>query len=113
MVPVCKQDDDVPGVNDVLSPRSMLSANDLHALTAAHRAHKPLTLTRTLGDATVTVRTLPASEAWGVNYLVQIRVERGHRTDIQTFESVEALRRALCEMKDFPADSRSCGSGEG
>lgn len=56
----------------------------------------------------MTVRTLPASEAWGVSYLVQIRVERGHRTDIQTFESVEALRRALCEMKDFPADSRIC-----
>ena len=56
----------------------------------------------------MTVRTLPASEAWGASYLVQIRVERGHRTDIQTFESVEALRRALCEMKDFPADSRIC-----
>ena len=94
MVSVCKQDDDVPGANDVLSPRSMLSANDLHALSAAHRARKPLTLTRTLGDVTVTVRTLPASEAWGANYLVRIRVERGHRTDIQTFESVEALRMA-------------------
>ena len=56
----------------------------------------------------MTVRTLPAGEAWGESYLVQIRVERGHRTDIQTFESVEALRRALCEMKDFPADSRIC-----
>lgn len=74
---------------------TLISTNDLHALTAAHRAHKPLTLTRTLGDATVTARTLPATKAWGVDYLVQIRVERGHRTDIQTFESVEALRRAL------------------
>lgn len=73
---------------------TLISANDLHALSAAHRARKPLTLTRTLGDVTVTVRTLPASEAWGVNYLVQIRVERGHRTDIQTFESVDKLRRA-------------------
>lgn len=43
----------------------------------------------------MTVRTLPASEAWGVNYLVQIRVERGHRTDIQTFESVEELREGV------------------
>ena len=92
---------------------TLISANDLHALSAAHRARKPLALTRTLGDTAVTVRTLQASEAWGVSYLVQIRVERGHRTDIQTFESVEALRRALCEMKDFPADSRICGSGEG
>lgn len=73
---------------------TLISANDLHALSAAHRSRKPLTLTRTLQDATVTVRTLPASEAWGVNYLVQIRVERGRRTDIQTFESVEAIRRA-------------------
>ena len=70
MVPVCKQDDDVPGVNDVLSPRSMLSANDLHALSVAHRARKPLTLTRTLGDTTVTVSTLPASEAWGGQGLI-------------------------------------------
>ena len=92
---------------------TLISANDLHALSAAHRARKPMTLTRTLRDVTVTARTLQASEAWGESYLVQIRVERGHRTDIQTFESVEALRRALCEMKDFPADSRSCGSGEG
>lgn len=73
---------------------TLISENDLHALSAAHRAHKPLTLTRTLGDATVTARTLPASVAWDVSYLVQIRVERGHRTDIQTFESVEAIRRA-------------------
>lgn len=73
---------------------TLISANDLHALSAAHRAHKSLTLTRALGDITVTARTLPASVAWGVSYLVQIRVERGHRTDIQTFESVEALRMA-------------------
>lgn len=73
---------------------TLLSTNDLHALSAAHRARKPMTLTRTLGGSTVTARTLPASEAWGVSYLVQIRVERGHRTDIQTFESVEAIRRA-------------------
>ena len=70
---------------------TLISENDLNALSAAHRAHKPLTLTRTLGDVTVTVRTLPASEAWGVSYLVQIRVERGHRTDIQTFESVRQM----------------------
>lgn len=73
---------------------TLISANDLHTLSAAHRARKPMTLTRTLQDATVTVRTLPASEAWGVNYLVQIRVERGRRTDIQTFESVDKLRGA-------------------
>lgn len=73
---------------------TLISANDLHAISAAHRAHKPMTLTRTLRDVTVTARTLPASEAWGVSYLVQIRVERGHRTDIQTFESVDKLRRA-------------------
>ena len=70
---------------------TLISTNDLHALSAAHRARKPLTLTRTLGDVTVTVRTLPASEAWGVIYLVQIRVERGHRTDIQTFESARQM----------------------
>ena len=73
---------------------TLISANDFHALSAAHRARKPLTLTRTLGDTAVTARTLPASEAWGVSYLVQVRVERGHRTDIQTFESVDKLRRA-------------------
>ena len=73
----------------------LISANDLHALSAAHRARKPLTLTRTLGDAAVTVRTLPAGEAWGVSYLVQIMVERGHRTDIQTFESVDKMRESV------------------
>lgn len=92
---------------------TLISANDLHALSAAHRARKPLALTRTLRDVTVTARTLPASEAWGVSCLVQIRVEKWHRTDIQTFESVEQLRRFLCEMKDFPKGSRSCGSGGG
>ena len=70
---------------------TLLSANDLHALSAAHRARKPLALTRTLGDTAVTARTLPAGGAWGVSYLVQIRVERGHRTDIQTFESVRQM----------------------
>lgn len=94
MVSVCKQADNVSGEHDALS-QPTLSANDLHALSAAHRARKPLTLTRTLGDVTVTVRTLPASEAWGVSYLVQIRVERGHRTDIQTFESVDKMRESV------------------
>ncbi len=70
---------------------TLISANDLHALSAAHRARKPLTLTRTLGGSTVTARTIPAGVAWGVSYLVQIRVERGHRTDIQTFESVRQM----------------------
>ena len=74
---------------------TLISANDLHTLSAAHRARKPLTLTRTLGDAAVTARTLPASEAWGESYLVQIRVERGHRTDIQTFESVDKMRESV------------------
>ena len=70
---------------------TLISADDLNALTVAHRAHKPLTLTRSLGGIEVTVRTLPAREAWGVSYLVQVRVEREHRTDIQTFESVREM----------------------
>ena len=74
---------------------TLISANDLHTLSAAHRARKPLALTRALGDTAVTVRTLPASEAWGESYLVQIRVERGHRTDIQTFESVDKMRESV------------------
>ena len=70
VVSVCKQADNVSGEHDALS-QPTLSANDLHALSAAHRARKPMTLTRTLRDVTATVRTLPASEAWGGQGLLE------------------------------------------
>ena len=72
----------------------LLSMNDLDALSKALRRMEPVTLTRTLGDTEVTASVVPASKAWPVAMLVQIRVKTGRMEWVQHFESVEAMRGA-------------------
>ena len=74
---------------------TILSSNDLHTLTTAMRALKPITLRRTLDDATVTASVKPAAPVWGVPMVVQIRVERKGSMWVQSFGSVEEMREAM------------------
>ena len=73
----------------------LLSDKDLQALSAALQAHKSTTLTRTLGNQSVTVRTLKAAPVWGVDWLVQVRVQTARVEWVQTFVSVQQAREAI------------------
>ena len=69
----------------------LLSKNDLDALSTALRRMDPLTLTRTLGDAELTVCVKEAGKAWPVAMLVQMRVKKDRVEWVQTFESLEKV----------------------
>ena len=73
----------------------LLSKNDLDALSTALRHMEPLTLARTLDGQELTVSVLPASMAWPVAMVVQVRVKEGRVEWVQTFESVEEVKRVI------------------
>ena len=84
----------------------LLSDKDLQALSAALQAHKSITLTRTLDNQSVTVRTLKAAPVWGTDWLVQVRVQTARVEWVQTFVSVQQAREALDE-RVFPEKQRN------
>lgn len=73
----------------------LLSDNDLDALRNALLGCREITMTRRLGEYTVTASTLPAPHPWRVAMLVQLRVKERGREWMQCFESVEAAGREL------------------
>ena len=84
----------------------LLSDKDLQALSAALQAHKSITLTRTLDNQSVTVRTLKAAPVGGADWLVQVRVQTARVEWVQTFVSVQQAREALDE-RVFPEKQRN------
>lgn len=73
----------------------LISANDLDALSSAFRRMQRITLIRTLGNTEVTVCVSPAHQAWHVAMLVQVRVKEWGIEWVQTFESMEEVRKAI------------------
>ena len=71
---------------------NLLSENDYKEISGALRRMEPLTLTRTLEGQELTVSVLPASMAWPVAMVVQVRVKEGRVEWVQTFESMEKAR---------------------
>lgn len=74
-----------------------LTDADLSALSAALQANKAITLTRTLGGARLTARTLRAAPVWGVRWVVQVGVKKGRVEWVQTFGNTLELQEALSE----------------
>ena len=74
--------------------RNLLTDNDLRALQTALRRMEHLTLTRTLGSLEMTVSVLPVGKVWPVAMAVQVRKKTGRVEWVQTFESLEAARKA-------------------
>ena len=68
---------------------NLLSDNDISALSTALRRMQPLTLTRTLDNAEITVSVLPAPPVWPVAMVIQVKVKERGTELVQTFESVE------------------------
>lgn len=68
---------------------TLLSNNDLSALSTALRRMQPLTLTRTLDNTEITVSVQPAPPVWPVAMVIQVKVKERGTELVQTFESVE------------------------
>ena len=68
---------------------TLLSNNDLSALSMALRRMQPLTLTRTLDNTEITVSVHPAPPVWPVAMVIQVKVKDRWTEWVQTFESVE------------------------
>lgn len=54
-----------------------------------------ISLTRTLGNLTITARTARAAPVWDVPMLIRLEQVRGHVYSTQYFESVEEMRRYI------------------
>lgn len=80
---------------------SLISANDLDALSTALRRMQPITLTRTLDRVELTAEVRPAAPVWPVAMVVQVRVKEGRAEWVQTFDSVEEAERSV-EQKQIP-----------
>ena len=68
---------------------SLISANDLDALSTALMRMQRLTLTRTLDNTEITVSVRPAPPVWPVAMVIQVKVKERGTELVQTFESVE------------------------
>ena len=73
----------------------LLTDNDFNALQTAMQRMEELTLTRTLGDWEIVASVVPVRHPWPVAMAVQVRNRLGRIEWVQTFESVEQVRRAM------------------
>lgn len=77
---------------------TLLSANDFKALKDAMTKRREIALTRTMAGVTVEARTVPLPEAWEKDMGVQMRVEWGWLTWLQTFDNVGSAQEMLKEV---------------
>lgn len=76
----------------------LFSTNDFKALSDAIKKRRQIALARTMGNTTVEARTIPLPEAWENEVGVQVRIERGWLTWLQTFDNVDAARRMIKDI---------------
>lgn len=74
----------------------LLSENDLATIQTALDAGLEIEMTRTMGQVSVSVRTLRVGPPWPewVHTIMQARRESGHIVEIQNFPSVAAFKEA-------------------
>lgn len=76
-----------------MRPIDLLDSKDRSRLSAALRELRRVEIYKTLGELSVTARTLPAGPAWTVAMIVQVRTSRPGREAVQNFECVEEIQR--------------------
>lgn len=74
---------------------NLLSDNDLKTLQTALDSKLEITMTRTLGEITVTARTCRVGPPWPewVHTILQVRRTEGHIVQLQNFASIEDFKR--------------------
>lgn len=76
----------------------LFNANDFKALSDAMKKRRQIALARTMGNVTVEARIIPLPEAWENEMGVQVRIEWGWLTWLQTFDNVDAARRMIKDI---------------
>ena len=74
---------------------NLLSPNDLEQLSRAMASGREISLTRTLGNFTVTASTTRALPVWKCDMLVRLERTQGHVYSSQYFRSVEEMKNYL------------------
>ncbi len=74
---------------------NLLSPNDLEQLSRAMASGREISLTRTLGNFTVTASTTRALPVWECDMLVRLERTHGHVYSSQYFRSVEEMMRYI------------------
>lgn len=80
---------------------ALLSANDCKVLDDALRKHHYVTLERTLGNVTVTARTMELPSSWEKEFGIQIHAWRCGTLWLQTFDNVDDARRMVKEVLEL------------
>lgn len=75
--------------------KELLSEHDLDQLRQALVAGREISLTRSLGELTMTVSTSRGTPAWGCGMLIRLEQRRGHVYSTQYFQSVEEMMRYI------------------
>lgn len=70
---------------------NLLSPNDLNQLSCAMVSGQEISLTRTLGNFSVTASTTKALPVWACDMLVRLERTQGHVYTSQYFRSVEEM----------------------
>ena len=74
---------------------NLLSPNDLEQLRRAMVSGQEISLSRTLGNFTVTASTTRALPVWECDMLVRLERTHGHVYSSQYFRSVEEVMRYI------------------
>ena len=74
---------------------NLLSPNDLEQLSRAMASGREISLTRTLGNFTVTASTTRALPVWECDMLVRLECTHGHVYSSQYFRSVGEMMRYI------------------
>lgn len=85
---------------------NLFSENDYRAVSKALSSMEEITVTRILGGTELSVCVKEASKAWPVGMVVQASFKRGRMERVQTFESIEEVKRALGQVS-FQSASKS------
>ena len=86
---------------------SLISENDYKAIQNAVEAHREMTLARVFGSYKLTVAVTPATPAWGIPMLVQMREQNGSNYAVKNCASVAELRDYLSKWH-FPMPRHLC-----
>lgn len=73
----------------------LFTSKDLDQLRQALAAGREISVTRSLGELTMTASTCRGSPAWGCDMLIRLEQTRGHVYSTQYFQSVEEMIRYI------------------
>ena len=74
---------------------NLFTEHDLDQLRQALAAGREISVTRSLGELTMTASTCRGSPVWGCDMLIRLEQSRGHVYSTQYFQSAEEMIRYI------------------